>query len=97
MREEVRDNNFQSRSTASLVTVQRITAVWGFTESALGGVLHILQFPFTGLFIGSFAVLCIFLIAHYGKKPAFILRSTMVVILIKAVTVFSANAPSRLS
>ena len=67
------------------MNIQKITAVWAFTESVFGGVLHILKIPFTGLFIGSFAVTCIFLIAHYGKKPSLILRSTIIVLLVKAV------------
>ncbi|MFA3782676.1 hypothetical protein ABRY23_06365 [Melioribacteraceae bacterium 4301-Me] len=69
----------------SIAAVQKVTAIWGFTESVFGGILHILKIPFTGLIIGSFAVLFIFLIAHYSKKPIMILRSTMTVILIKAV------------
>ncbi len=85
MREEIRSDKYLHHQPAVSITIQKITAVWGFTESAVGGVLHVLKIPLTGLFIGSFAVLCIFLIAHYSKKPVLILRSTIIVILIKSV------------
>ncbi len=43
--------------------LQRLTAVWAFVESGLGGVLHALQVPFTGLIVGGIAMLIITLIA----------------------------------
>lgn len=65
--------------------VQRLTALWGFSEAALGGILHMLKVPLTGLLIGGAAVFFIALIARYAESPSQILRSTLVVILIKAV------------
>lgn len=64
--------------------VQRLTALWGFSEAALGAILHILKVPLTGLLIGGAAVFFIALIARYSESPSQILKSTLVVILIKA-------------
>lgn len=64
--------------------VQRIIALWGFSEAAFGGILHALKIPFTGLFLGSAAVIFITLIAHYSKDKSAILRATLIVVLVKA-------------
>lgn len=67
------------------IDTRKITAVWAFSETALGGILHALQIPLTGLFIGSAAVLFISLLAQYGKSKPEILKATMIVIIVKAV------------
>ncbi|RYY90979.1 MAG: hypothetical protein EOO15_00075 [Chitinophagaceae bacterium] len=74
------------------LALQRLTALWAFCESGLGGVLHALKLPFTGLIVGSFSVICITLIAwcsqrHYRK----ILDSLLLVLIIKAAV--SPHAP----
>ena len=63
----------------------RIIALWAFSESAFGGILHALTIPFRGLFIASAAVLFISLIALFGKNNREILKATFIVVLIKAV------------
>jgi len=63
----------------------KITALWAFSESAFGGILHALTIPLRGLFISSAAVLFICLIALFSKNSKDILKSTLIVILIKAV------------
>ncbi len=65
--------------------VQRIVALWGFNEAAFGGILHALQIPFAGLFIGSVAVLLITLIAHFSKDKLAILKATIIVMLVKGI------------
>lgn len=66
--------------------VFRITALWAFSECALGGIMHALKLPFTGFFVGGFAVLCIGLLAHVShRNAAVMLRSTLLVILVKAI------------
>ncbi|MCX8011357.1 MAG: hypothetical protein N3A61_09405, partial [Ignavibacteria bacterium] len=67
------------------LAIARVTAIWGFCESALGGILHALKIPFTGLFIGSSAVLFISLIALLSDKRMTILKSTFIVLVIKGV------------
>lgn len=68
----------------NLVDVKRITAIWAFSESAFGGILHALKIPFTGMVIGGTAVIFITLIANYSDKKSNILKSTLLVILVKA-------------
>jgi len=74
-------NNFTNNSQ----NLQRTIAIWAFSESALGGILHALTIPLRGLFISSAAVLFISLIALFSKSSREILKTTMIVILIKAV------------
>jgi hypothetical protein len=63
----------------------RIVAIWAFSESAFGGILHALTIPLRGLFISSAAVLFISLLALFSRSSKDILKATLIVILIKAV------------
>jgi hypothetical protein len=72
-------------NTSLQFDIKRLTALWGFSEATLGGILHALRIPFTGIFIGSAAIIFISLIAISSKEKSTILKSTIVVILIKAV------------
>ncbi|MBL7719143.1 MAG: hypothetical protein JNL72_09945 [Flavipsychrobacter sp.] len=66
-------------------TINRLTALWALGESGLGGWMHALRLPFTGIFVGGFAVLVIGLIAHYSTNRAQqILKATLLVLLVKA-------------
>lgn len=64
--------------------VGRITVLWALSEAALGGVLHALRIPFTGLFIGSSAVIFISLIGYYSESRKDIMKSVLIVLLVKA-------------
>ena len=64
--------------------VGRITVLWALSEAALGGVLHALRIPLTGLFIGSSAVIFISLIGYYSESRNDIMRSVLIVLLVKA-------------
>lgn len=65
--------------------VQRLTALWAFTESGLGGIMHALQIPFTGLLVGGMAVIMISLIADISEKNyKQVLKSAMIVLIVKA-------------
>ena len=67
----------------SLLT--RLTALWALSESGLGGFMHALKIPFTGFFLGGFAIVIITLIAHHTQhKSKSILQATLLVILVKA-------------
>ncbi len=66
------------------ISVLKLTALWAFSESAFGGILHALTIPFRGLFINAAAVLFISLIALVSKNSKEIIKSTIIVILIKA-------------
>ncbi|RYY58950.1 MAG: hypothetical protein EOO12_16710, partial [Chitinophagaceae bacterium] len=67
------------------LALQRITALWAFCESGLGGVLHALRLPFTGLVVGSFSVLCITLIAWLSAgRYRQVLHSLLLALIVKA-------------
>jgi hypothetical protein len=65
--------------------IQRLTALWAFTESGLGGIMHALQIPFTGLVVGGMAVIMICLIAAIsGNDFKRVLKSALIVLIVKA-------------
>jgi len=65
--------------------INRLTALWALNESGLGGMLHAAKFPFTGIFVGGFAVILISLIARYSNYSfKAILKATAMVLMIKA-------------
>jgi hypothetical protein len=67
------------------VAIQRLTALWAFAESGLGGILHALQIPFTGLIVGGMAVIIISFIAELsGNSYKQILKSAVIVLIVKA-------------
>lgn len=66
--------------------INRLTALWAVSESGLGGFMHALKIPFTGFFLGAFAIVIISLIAfHSEKKWNAVLLATSIVMIIKAV------------
>jgi hypothetical protein len=65
--------------------VLRITALWAFSESAFGGILHALTVPLRGLFIASASVLFISLITLFARNNKEILKATVIIILVKAI------------
>jgi hypothetical protein len=68
------------------LAIQRLTALWAFAESGLGGMLHAFHIPVTGLVLGSISVICISMIARFsGTQTINILKSLVVVLIIKAV------------
>lgn len=78
------NHSYKTQFNKELIAVSRITALWAFSEAAFGGILHALKIPFTGLFIGGSAVIYLTLIAHSTDKKSTLLKSTLIVILIKA-------------
>ena len=66
-------------------TSQKIIALWAFTEAFLGGILHAVKIPFTGLIIGSFALLYISLLVFFKNKKGQIIQASIIVILIKMI------------
>ena len=65
--------------------VQRLTALWAFTESGLGGIMHAFQVPFTGLVVGGMAVIIICLIAELSQNDLKqVLKSALIVLIVKA-------------
>lgn len=68
----------------STQAVQRLTALWAFSEAGLGGILHALNMPFKGLILSSVTAICITMIAHNAPNRTAILRSLLVVLIVKA-------------
>ncbi len=65
--------------------IQRLTALWAFTESGLGGIMHALHIPFTGLLVGGMAVIMICMIAEFSEqKYRQILKAALIVLIVKA-------------
>ena len=65
--------------------VDRLTALWALNEAGLGGLIHALRVPFTGVVVGSTAVVLIALIAFFAERKAkAILKATVIVLLVKA-------------
>ncbi len=64
-------------------SIQRLRAFWALSEAGLGGVLHITRLPFKGIFIAGAATFFISLIASFSKEKGEILKSTIIVIVIK--------------
>lgn len=78
-------NNYPTNKNdfADYISVSKLTAIWAFSESAFGGILHAISVPFRGIFINSASVILISLIAikSYSKQ---ILKSTLIVVIVKA-------------
>jgi len=74
----------QQSKQYNTVTIQRLTALWALGESGLGGWMHALKLPFTGIFVGGFAVICIALLAHYTRgNYRQMIQATLLVLLVK--------------
>jgi hypothetical protein len=61
----------------------RIAALWAFSEAFLGGILHGLQLPFTGLILSAFAAICMCALALKDYKRGKILHATLLVMIVK--------------
>ena len=77
---------FEQLSSGERATaIQRLTALWALNECGLGGMLHALQSPFTGLLVGSIAMICIAMICAFARqKWRAVMASLVVVLIIKA-------------
>lgn len=64
---------------------RRLTAMWAFSEAAIGGVLHAFRPPFKGIIIAGFAIVFISLIGYYSEKRGTILKSTFIVLIVKGI------------
>ena len=69
----------------------RLIALWVICEAFIGGLIHGLHIPISGLVVGSAAVTCISLIGWYHPSKGSILRATLVVLIFKMM--LSPQAP----
>lgn len=63
----------------------KLMALWVVCEAMLGGIIHGLKLPVSGLIVGGAAVICICLIAYYYPVRGAILRATIVVAIFKMI------------
>ncbi len=83
--EEKMLNHNNDAALTAINPIGRITALWALSEAALGGLLHAIKIPFTGLFIGGSAVIFITLIAFFNSERGTILKATLIVMMVKAI------------
>jgi hypothetical protein len=66
------------------VNKQGLIVSWAVAECGLGGIMHALKIPFTGIVVGSIAVTCISLIAYYAEDvKSEVLKALITVLIIK--------------
>lgn len=65
------------------VVATRLSALWALIEISIGGLLHALRIPLSGLFVGSMATGCIYLVARTTGSAKSIVRSLAAVSAIK--------------
>jgi ABC-type thiamin/hydroxymethylpyrimidine transport system permease subunit len=61
----------------------RLTALWVICEAMLGGIIHGLKLPVSGLIVGGSAVMCVCMIAYYYPVRGAILKATIIVAIFK--------------
>jgi nucleoside-triphosphatase THEP1 len=69
----------------------RLISIWVICEAMLGGIIHGLKIPVSGLLVGSCAVACISLIGWYVPVRGAILKATLIVAIFKMM--LSPQAP----
>ncbi|MBC8110572.1 MAG: hypothetical protein H7Y04_05880 [Verrucomicrobia bacterium] len=77
--------------------VTRLTALWALSEAGLGGIMHAFKFPFTGIFLGSFAVICLTLLYFFTRNHHILLQSLVVVLLVKLTVSPQSPLPAYLA
>ena len=73
-------NNFGSQPALT-----NLTALWAFSESFLGGILHALKVPFKGMIVGNIAVMIITFMANFTFQKGMILKAGIISIILKAI------------
>ena len=72
----------------------RLIALWVLCEAMLGGIIHGLKIPVSGLVVGSCAIICICLIGWYVPKKGSILKATLIVAIFKMMLSPQASFPA---
>lgn len=69
----------------------RIIALWVFCEGFVGGIIHGLKLPISGIVVGSCAIVCICLIKQHNNTKGSIIKATIIVAIFKMM--LSPQAP----
>ena len=75
----------------------RLIALWVLCEAMLGGIIHGLKIPVSGLIVGSCAVICICLIAWYVPAKGSIIKATIIVAIFKMMLSPQAPPPAYIA
>ncbi|MEO5948276.1 MAG: nucleoside-triphosphatase [Chitinophagaceae bacterium] len=75
----------------------RLITLWVLCEAMLGGIIHGLKIPVSGLFVGSCAVICICLIAWYVPQKGAIIKATIIVAIFKMMLSPQAPPPAYIA
>lgn len=75
----------------------RLITLWVLCEAMLGGIIHGLKIPVSGLFVGSSAVICICLIAWYVPQKGAIIKATIIVAIFKMMLSPQAPPPAYIA
>jgi nucleoside-triphosphatase THEP1/ABC-type thiamin/hydroxymethylpyrimidine transport system permease subunit len=75
----------------------RLIALWVLNEAMLGGIIHGLKIPVSGLIVGGCAVICICLIGWYVPKKGAILKATLIVAVFKMMLSPQAPPPAYIA
>jgi nucleoside-triphosphatase THEP1/ABC-type thiamin/hydroxymethylpyrimidine transport system permease subunit len=75
----------------------RLITLWVLNEAMLGGIIHGLKIPVSGLVVGGCAVICICLIAWYVPKKGAIIKATIIVAVFKMMLSPQAPPPAYIA
>jgi nucleoside-triphosphatase THEP1 len=75
----------------------RLVALWVLCEAMLGGIIHGLRIPVSGLIVGSAAIVCICLIAWYVPVKGAIIKATLIVAIFKMMLSPQAPPPAYIA
>ena len=87
----------QSATETRSLIYYRLIALWVICEAMLGGIIHGLRIPVSGLIVGSAAVICICLIAYYNPVKGAILKATLIVAIFKMMLSPQAPLPAYIA
>jgi nucleoside-triphosphatase THEP1 len=75
----------------------RLIALWVLNEAMLGGVIHGLKIPVSGIVVGGCAIICICLIAWYVPQKGAIIKATIIVAIFKMMLSPQAPPPAYIA
>ena len=84
--------------TPNTAVQNRIISLWALSEAGLGGVLHLMKVPFSGIVVVGLSVFLVSLLAFFSKgsyRP--ILKATIIVLLIKMAVSPYSPAPAYIA
>lgn len=67
--------------------IPKVTALWAFSESGLGGLMHAIRMPFSGIFLGSISVILITFLAYNSQQKWKVIIQAMTLVLILKATI----------